>query len=176
MRSHTSAWALGTGHPPHPDQDHRSSATRSRRHTPKLDLDTTYSQLERISSGAHELAEVDAIDALRSGEYSLTSDEVEHAARLLGEFGEDPCTRLGLPPGTDPSLITAASEQAMAVWRARASHPATMQRVRMLAATVVQSCEHPLALNALPAVLPVDADSRFARSRSTSSSGRVRPE
>ena len=133
-------------------------------------------RLERISSGAHELAEVDAIDALRSGEYSLTSDDVEHAARLLGEFGEDPCTRLGLPPGTDPSLITAAAEQAMAVWRARASHPATMQRVRMLAATVVQSCEHLLALNALPAVVPVDADSRFVRSRSTSSSGRVWPE
>ena len=33
-------------------------------------------RLERISSGAHELAEVDAIDALRSGEYSLTSDDV----------------------------------------------------------------------------------------------------
>jgi hypothetical protein len=126
-------------------------------------------RLERISSGAHELAEVDAIDALRPGEYSLTSDDVEHAARLLGEFGEDPCTRLGLPPGTDPSLVTAAAEQAMAVWRARASHPATMQRVRMLAATVVQSCEHQLALNALPAVVPVDADSRFVRSRSTSS-------
>ena len=51
----------------------------------------------------------------------------------------------------------------MAVWRARASHPATMQRVRMLAATVVQSCEHLLALNALPAVVPVEADSRFVR-------------
>jgi signal transduction histidine kinase len=132
-------------------------------------------RLERINSGAHELAEVDAIDALRSGTYPLTSDDVEHAARLLGEFGEDPCARLGLPPGTDPSLITAAAEQAMAVWRARASHPATMQPVRMLAATVVRSCEHLLALNALPAVVPVDADSRFVRSHSTSSSGQVRP-
>ena len=45
----------------------------------------------------------------------------------------------------------------MAVWRARASHPATMQRVRMLAATVVQSCEHLLALNALPVAVLLPA-------------------
>ena len=32
------------------------------------------------------------------------------------------------------------------------------------------------ALNALPAVVPGEADSRFARSRSARSSGRVRPE
>jgi hypothetical protein len=56
-------------------------------------------RLERISSGAHELAEVDAIDALRSGEYSLTSDDVEHAARLLGEFGEDPVHSSRAPAG-----------------------------------------------------------------------------
>jgi signal transduction histidine kinase len=98
-------------------------------------------RLERIRSGAHELAEVDAIDTLRSGEYRLTPDDVERAARLLGEFGEDPCARLGLLPGTDPSLVKAAAEQALAIWRARASHPATTQRLRLLAITVVHSCE-----------------------------------
>ena len=99
-------------------------------------------RLERIRYSAHELAEVDAIDTLRSGEYPLAPDDVERAARLLGEFGEDPCTRLGLPPGTDPSLVTAAADQALAVWRARASHPATTQPLRLIAVTVVHSCEH----------------------------------
>jgi hypothetical protein len=50
--------------------------------------------------------------------------------------------------------------------------PPTRRRCNVSAcwpATVVQSCKHQLALNALPAVLPVDADSRFVRSRSTSS-------
>jgi signal transduction histidine kinase len=99
-------------------------------------------RLERIRAGAHELAEVDAIDALRSGNCPLNPEDVEHAARLLGELGEDPRTRLGLPPETDPSLVAAAAEQVVVVWRARASHPATPQRVRLLAATVVRSCEH----------------------------------
>lgn len=99
-------------------------------------------RLERIRSGAHELAEVDAIDALRSSAYPLAPDEVERAARLLGELGQDPWTRLGLPSDTDPSLVSAAAEQALSVWRARASHPATPQRLRTLAATVAQSCEH----------------------------------
>jgi signal transduction histidine kinase len=99
-------------------------------------------RLERIRFGAHELAEVDAIDSLRSAHYPLAPDEIESAARLLGESGEDPCTRLGLPPDTDPSLVKAAAEQSLAIWRARASHPATAQPLRLLAGTMVQSCEH----------------------------------
>jgi len=85
---------------------------------------------------------VDAIDSLRSAHYPLAPDEIESAARLLGESGEDPCTRLGLPPDTDPSLVRAAAEQSLAIWRARASHPATAQPLRLLAGTMVQSCEH----------------------------------
>jgi len=99
-------------------------------------------RLEIIRSGAHELAEIEAIDALRSGEFDLGSDDVETAARLMGEFGQDPFSRLGLDPGSDQSLVWAAAERALAVWRARASHPASNQRLRTLAATVVQSCEH----------------------------------
>jgi signal transduction histidine kinase len=99
-------------------------------------------RLERIRFAAHELAEVDAIDTLRSAHYPLPPDEIESAARLLGESGEDACTRLGLPPDTDPSLIRAAAEQVLEIWRARASHPATAQPLRLLAGTVVQSCEH----------------------------------
>jgi hypothetical protein len=98
--------------------------------------------LERIRSGAHDLAEVDAIDALRSGTCVLNADDIEKAARLLGESGSDARSRLGLAPDADESLVVAAAEQAITLWRARASHPATAPSVRTLAATVVQSCEH----------------------------------
>jgi signal transduction histidine kinase len=97
--------------------------------------------LERIRSGTHDLAEVDAIDALRSGTCGLTPDDIEKAARLLGESGSDACSRLGLEPGADESLVVSAAEQAVMLWRARASHPATAPKARTLAATVVQSCE-----------------------------------
>jgi len=98
-------------------------------------------RLEWTRSTAHELAEVDAIDALRSGDHPLGSDDVERAARLLGEFGEEAHARLGLAPDTDPALVSAAAEQALGAWRARASHPASTQGMRLLAGTIVQSCE-----------------------------------
>jgi signal transduction histidine kinase len=98
--------------------------------------------LEQIRSGAHDLAEVDAIDALRSGTCTLGADDIEKAARLLGESGSDARSRLGLEPDADESLVVAAAEQAVTLWRARASHPAMAPNTRTLAATVVHSCEH----------------------------------
>ena len=109
---------------------------------PPTGAGTLLHRLDRIRSGTHELAEVDAIDALRSGPSDLGPDDVETAARLLGEFGSDAHSRLGLDPDAGPSLVVAAAEQALAVWRKRASHPGTARSVRLLAATVVRSCEH----------------------------------
>jgi len=109
---------------------------------PATGAKTLLHRLDRIRSGTHELAEVDAIDALRSGTWDLGPDDVEAAARLLGELGPDAHSRLGLEPGADQSLVVAAAEQALAVWRKRASHPGTARSVRLLAATVVRSCEH----------------------------------
>jgi signal transduction histidine kinase len=109
---------------------------------PHTGADALLRQLERIRSGTHDLAEVDAIDALRSGTCELGPDDIEKAARLLGESGSDARSRLGLEPDADDSLVVAAAGQAVMLWRARASHPATAPNARMLAATVVQSCEH----------------------------------
>jgi hypothetical protein len=101
-------------------------------------------RLDRIRSGTHEWAEVDAIDALRSGTCDLGPADVEAAARLLGESGADTRSRLGLEPDADRSLVIAAADRALAVWRIRASHPGTARSVRLLAATVVPSCERML--------------------------------
>ena len=109
---------------------------------PATGADALLHRLDRIRSGTHEFAEVDAIDALRSGTWDLDPEDLEAAARLLGELGPDARSRLGLEPDADESLVVAAAEQALAAWRMRASHPGTAQSVRQLAATVVRSCEH----------------------------------
>ena len=98
-------------------------------------------ELERIRFQAHDLAEVQAIDALRAGTYDLNPGEADAAARLLGEDGSDPRNRLGLAPNAAPPEVAAAAERAVQLWRTRASHPATAPGVRALATTVVQSCE-----------------------------------
>jgi hypothetical protein len=85
--------------------------------------------------------EIDAIDALRSGEYELASADLEAAARMLGESGSDPRTRLGLEPGADQLDVTSALTEVLTAWRRRASHPGTTRTVRALAVAVVQSCE-----------------------------------
>jgi signal transduction histidine kinase len=102
-------------------------------------------RFDRIRSGTHEVAEVDAIDTLRSDAGDLDPEEVETAARLLGESGPDAHSRLGLEPAADRSLVAAAAEQAVVGWRARASHPGTSRSLRVLAATVVRSCERLLS-------------------------------
>jgi hypothetical protein len=108
---------------------------------PPSGADALLRRLERIRSNAHELMEIEAIDALRSGGHGLTGDEVEAAARLLGEFGPDPCIRLGLDRRADRLDVVAAATQALAVWRRRAAHPTAGRAVRQLANAVVQSCE-----------------------------------
>jgi signal transduction histidine kinase len=106
-------------------------------------------RLELIRAGTHELAEVDAIDTLRSSPPGdLDAGEAERAARLLGESGPDACSRLGLVPEASPSLIAATAQQAVPVWRSRGSHPGASPGLRLLAATVVRSCERLLSRGA----------------------------
>jgi hypothetical protein len=99
-------------------------------------------RLDRIRSGRPELAETAAIDRLRAGDTGLSAEEAGEAARLLGESGPDGRSRLGLAPDADREAVRAAAERALAVWRRRASHPASAPPVRELAATVIRSCEH----------------------------------
>ncbi|BCY09760.1 sensor histidine kinase [Actinoplanes sp. L3-i22] len=99
-------------------------------------------RLDRIRSGSREFAEVTAIDELRADPGDLGPAEVEAATRLLGDDGADPHSRLALAPDADPAQVAAAARRALAIWRARASHPGTAHGVRRIAATVVRTCEH----------------------------------
>jgi signal transduction histidine kinase len=115
-------------------------------------------RLDRIRADSREVAEVTAIDELRSEPGDLSPDDVEAAARLLGDGAADNCHRLGLEPDAGPAQMTQAVQRALAQWRARASHPGTAHNVRRVAATVVRSCEHLLLTVSPPAAKPAAAD------------------
>ncbi|MHA6796871.1 ATP-binding protein [Pseudonocardia bannensis] len=102
-------------------------------------------QLERIRSGAHELVEIDLVDALRSGAIDLADPERRAAELLLGASGTEPRVRLGLAPdaGTQEVVRTAAMQ--LDRWRRRASYPGATKDVRDAAGVLVRTCEQLLA-------------------------------
>jgi signal transduction histidine kinase len=102
-------------------------------------------QLERISSSAHELTEIDLINELRSGTLPLAGGERQAAEELLGAAGAEPRARLGLPADTDTDAVRHAAEGALAHWQRRTSHPGSTRAVRDTAEVLVQTCEELLA-------------------------------
>ncbi|MBV9142443.1 MAG: histidine kinase [Pseudonocardiales bacterium] len=98
-------------------------------------------QLERIRSGAHELAEIDLINELRSGTLPLTGPERHAAEELLGAAGAEPSARLGLPADADADALRQAAQRQLDHWQRRASHPGVTRAVRDAAEVLVQTCE-----------------------------------
>jgi signal transduction histidine kinase len=98
-------------------------------------------QLERIRSGAHELAEIDLINELRSGTLPLTGPERHAAEELLGAAGAEPSARLGLPADADADAVRQAAARQLDHWQCRASHPGVTRAVRDAAEVLVQTCE-----------------------------------
>ncbi|MGA9311389.1 MAG: ATP-binding protein [Pseudonocardiaceae bacterium] len=102
-------------------------------------------QLEQVRSEAHELAEIDLLDELRSGMLSLTFDERQVAEELLGAAGTEPRARFGLGANADIGEVRQAAGQQLARWQLRAAHPATTRAVRDAAEVLVRTCEELLA-------------------------------
>ncbi len=102
-------------------------------------------RLEQVRSEAHELAEIDLLDELRSGTLPLTFDERQVAEELLGAAGTGPRTRFGLGANADIGEVRQAAGQQLARWQRRAAHPATTRAVRDAAEVLVRTCEEVLA-------------------------------
>lgn len=102
-------------------------------------------QLEQVRSEAHELAEIDLLDELRSGMLPLTFDERRVAEKLLGAAGTEPKVRFGLGANADIGEVRQAAGQQLARWQLRASHPATTRAVRDAAEVLVRTCEELLS-------------------------------
>ncbi|SEQ96895.1 hypothetical protein [Actinokineospora terrae] len=93
--------------------------------------------LDRIEADAHELAELALLNELETGLLTLPID----AERLLGANGRAPHIRLGLPATAPLDEIHHTATTATAIWRTRASNPATSPHHRDACLILVRTCE-----------------------------------
>lgn len=116
--------------------------------------------LERLRTTAHELAELDLVDALRAGTPALPTDERTAAELLLGAEGTAAHRRLGLTPDAGPDEIRLAAAAQLSRWQRRAEHPVSTRDQRTAAAVLALTCERLLAETPAGhvAVTPVGAE------------------
>ncbi len=103
------------------------------------DADSLRWQLEELHANAHELVEMRLLAELRAGELDLRSPTSEELDRLLGGFGHDPATRLGV--GDEPAAIRTAALDALASWRGRAQHPLASRQTQYAARIAIRTIE-----------------------------------
>ena len=101
--------------------------------------------LEQVEAGAHELAEVRLLNALRTGTAHVRDADVAEAERLLGASGTACETRLGLPEGAPIDEQRAVASDALARWQYRAEDPLASRDAVEAARVVVRTCEGILA-------------------------------
>ncbi|HWN25403.1 MAG TPA: ATP-binding protein, partial [Actinomycetospora sp.] len=98
-------------------------------------------------AGAREVAESGLADALRRRAVVLPAREQEDAERLTAATPAR--ARLGLAPDAPAAEVRRAAQDQLAVWRARAAHPASSRGVRDAALVLAGVCEAVLADDAL---------------------------
>lgn len=98
-------------------------------------------ELEMLTAGAHEFAEIRLLDQLRTGDLMLTDAERVEAERLLGGDGVHAHTRLGRPAGSPTSEGRRLARDALMQWQRRAEHPGSTRPVREAARVLVRTCE-----------------------------------
>jgi hypothetical protein len=99
------------------------------------------SELERITSAAHEFAEIRLLNALRSRDIKIKPAEAAEMERLLGAEGTGVHARLGLPAGADALEVRHALGDAIGRWQRRAESPMSSRDVADAARVVIRSCE-----------------------------------
>ncbi|MCC5952120.1 MAG: dynamin family protein [Acidimicrobiia bacterium] len=94
---------------------------------------------EELVAGAHELAELRLLNALRSGAVPLRADDVAVAERLVSS--DVAATRLGLAPDAAPAEVQAAAAAALGHWQRRAESPMATPEAVAAARVLARSCE-----------------------------------
>lgn len=98
-------------------------------------------QLERLRVGAHEVRELELLEALERGVVVLPGDDLEVVRALLGANGTGAHVRLGLPGDVPRARLENAAQQHLAVWEGRAAHPASNRSTRWAAEVLIRTCE-----------------------------------
>ena len=99
------------------------------------------SELERITSAAHEFAEIRLLNALRASGLKVRPAEAEEMERLLGADGGALHTRLGLEPDAEGTEVRRALQNVIGRWQRRAESPMSSREVADAARVVIRTCE-----------------------------------
>ncbi|MFE0589317.1 hypothetical protein [Micromonospora echinospora] len=96
--------------------------------------------VEAAVAGAHEIPELDLLQALQGGRIRLPRGHDE-AVRLLGAYGPDSRSRLGLAGDADSEEVTRAARRALTFWRSQTMVPDSGPAGRSACALLVRTCE-----------------------------------
>jgi hypothetical protein len=108
---------------------------------PRPGSDRLATELERITSGAHEFAEIRLLNALRAGGVKVKAQEASEMERVLGAEGGGLHTRMDLSPEADLSEIRRALQNAIGRWQRRAESPMSSREVADAARVLIRTCE-----------------------------------
>jgi len=103
--------------------------------------DALASELERITSAAHEFAEIRLLNALRAGGLGAKQADAAEMERLLGNEGSALHVRLGLTAEADASEVRRALQNAIGRWQRRAESPMSTREMADAARVVIRTCE-----------------------------------
>jgi hypothetical protein len=107
--------------------------------------DALLADVEQITAGAHELAELQLLASLRAGNVDAKPDDLEAMERLVGGEGATVVARLGLAPDADADTIRAAATKELARWQKRAESPMASREAADASRLLVRTCEAILA-------------------------------
>jgi hypothetical protein len=108
---------------------------------PVAGADQLTNELERITAGAHEFAEIRLLNALRAGGVKVKPQEGAEMERVLGAEGGAPHIRMDLPPEADVSDIRRALQESIGRWQRRAESPMSSREVADAARVLIRTCE-----------------------------------
>jgi Dynamin family len=99
-------------------------------------------RVERITSSAHEIVEIQLLTDLWLGDLEVRDDDqAGEMERLLGGLGTTPAARMGLPEDAPADAQQAAALSARERWMRIAEHPLSSARLRSAAREVARTCE-----------------------------------
>ncbi len=110
--------------------------------------DALAAEVERITDGAHEFAELRVLNALRTGAVRFDERRTHAALTLLAESAID--IRLGLDGGADDTEIRLAATEHLSMWQSQAEHPLATPDVAAAARVLTRTCEALLAASTAP--------------------------
>jgi hypothetical protein len=111
------------------------------RSTPGLQSTDVLSEVERVTAGAHEFAELRLLNALRTGMVPAKPEEAAAMEQLLGAEGTTAPERLSLPLDADTGAQRQAAVDALSKWQRRAESPMASQEIKDAARVLVRTTE-----------------------------------